>query len=64
MSVEKVSSLRSKLEELRSERQKIVEAIREHQRELEEIDGVIARFLRLKANAIQQSREKRTAKKK
>jgi hypothetical protein len=40
MSVEKVSRLRSKVEELRSVRKKIVDEIRERQHKLEEIDGV------------------------
>jgi hypothetical protein len=64
MSVEKLTRLRSRLEELRRERQLIVDDIRERQRKLEELDGVIRRFLRVKAEGVAEQRALRTNKKK
>ena len=64
MSVEKPTRLHTKLEELRIERQRLAEEIRERQRAIEEIDGVIRRFLQLKADSIAEQRAKRTPKRK
>lgn len=64
MSVEKPTRLHSKLEELRIERQRLAEEIRERQRAIEEIDGVIRRFLHLNANSIAEQRAKHTPKRK
>ena len=60
MPVEKLSRLRSKLEELRRERQQIVDALGERQQELEKINGVISGFLKLKNDAIEEARKQRT----
>ncbi|HKT23393.1 MAG TPA: hypothetical protein VJR04_02245 [Terriglobales bacterium] len=64
MSVEKATRLHSKLEELRIERQRLAEEIRERQRAIEEIDGVIRRFLQLKVDSIAEQRAKHTPKRK
>lgn len=64
MSVEKLTRLRAKLEELRRERKMIVDDIRKRQDDLAEIDGVILRFLQLKAESIAEQRARRTPKKK
>lgn len=64
MSVEKQTRLRSKLEELRQERQRLRDELEDRMKRIEEIDQVIRKFLELKANAITEEKAKRVKRKK
>ena len=64
MNVEKQTRLRSKLEELRQERQRLRDELEDRIKKIEEIDDVIRKFLKLKANALAEEKGERSQKKK
>jgi hypothetical protein len=64
MSVEKQTHLRSKLEELRQERERLRHEVEDRLKKIEEIDNVIRKFLKLKHNTITEGRARRAQKKK
>ncbi|HKR33039.1 MAG TPA: hypothetical protein VJT08_21340 [Terriglobales bacterium] len=64
MSVEKQTRLHSKLEELRRERQQLRDELEDRMKRIEQIDDVIRKFLKLKANTIAEEKAKRVRKKK
>ncbi|HEU5232183.1 MAG TPA: hypothetical protein VFU50_04935 [Terriglobales bacterium] len=64
MSVEKQTLLRSKLEDLRQEREKLRHEVEDRLKKIGEIDNVIRKFLQLKQNTITEERARRAQKKK
>jgi hypothetical protein len=64
MSVEKQRRLRSKLEELRQERQRLREEVEDRLKKIGEIDNIILKFLDLNAKTIAEEKSKRAQKKK
>lgn len=64
MSVEKQTRLRSKLEELRQERQRLRDELEDRMKRIEEIDKVIRKFLELKVNTIAEEKARLAKKKK
>lgn len=64
MSIEKLTRLHSKLEELRQERQKLRDEIEDRLKKIEQIDGVILNFLKLKQKTITEEKARRAQKNK
>ena len=64
MSVEKLTHLRAKLEELHEERDRIKNEILERRQKLARIEGVIRRYLQFRAETLAEQQAKRTSKKK
>ena len=62
MPVEKVSRLRAKLEDLRSERQRLISEIRERTQQIKEMDQVIQRYLHLRVEGFKHERLSRKKK--